>query len=380
MIVADTMRRKDDALVHARNAAARTDALLAVATPLTQGELNTAFEVYNNIALGLVNLRRYDEAIRQANRVLELAKASGPEFRAARNALTLLANARRLKGDLDGALTAIREARAMTSQFAARTNETQQMIDRYPLLLREAFILGEDRAISLDRPDEAAALLREAFEMHEAGARRDPNDTTSRLRVGSTGRQLGDILRWRDPREALVVYDVALARLAEIRNNVAARREQAVILANSSYALRRLEQHAEGRKRVEKGLSILTDIKDHPAERVSLDSPVASVLQARADQHAAEGRQADAVQEYTDLLGKIQAAIPDVDHDLRDANSLSLLYEDFARVSRLAGKVEDASALDAKRVALWRRWNDTHPNNPFVLRRLAAIDAAASAR
>ena len=73
------------------------------------------------------------------------------------------------------------------------------MIIRYPILLREAYILGEDRGISLNRPEEAAALLREAFEMHEAGVRRDPNDTTSRSRVGTTGRELGDILRWRNP-------------------------------------------------------------------------------------------------------------------------------------------------------------------------------------
>jgi hypothetical protein len=72
-------------------------------------------------------------------------------------------------------------------------------------------------------------------------------------------------------------------------------------------------------------------------------------------------------------------ATPDVDHDLREANSLSLIYEDFARVARLAGKLEDADALDAKRLALWKRWNERHPNNPFVLRRLAAIDRAAGA-
>ena len=57
--------------------------------------------------------------------------------------------------------------------------------------------------------------------MHEAGARRDQDDTTSRVRVGTTGRELGDILRWRDPAAALAVYSVAIARLGEVRNNVA---------------------------------------------------------------------------------------------------------------------------------------------------------------
>ena len=51
-------------------------------------------------------------------------------------------------------------------------------------------------------------LLREAFDMHEAGARRDPDDFTSRTRVGTTARELGDILRWQNPAEAVAVYDV----------------------------------------------------------------------------------------------------------------------------------------------------------------------------
>ena len=263
----------------------------------------------------------------------------------------------------------------MSSQIAARPNETQRMFDLYPILLREAFVLGEDRGISLDRPEEAATLLRQAFDLHEAGARRDPADTTSRTRVGTSGRELGDILRWRDPAAAVAVYDVALARLAEVRNNVAARRDRALVLANSSYAQRRAGRHADGRKRVDEALAILQETRDYPADRVSLDSPLYSVLQARADQDAAEGRLADAVRQYTELLAKVEAGTPDIEHDLRGANSLSWLYRDFARLCRDAGRSVEADALDARRLALWQQWNRTHPNNPFVLRQLT--DAAA---
>jgi len=85
---------------------------------------------------------------------------------------------------------------------------------------------------------------------------RDPNDFTSRTRVGTVGRELGDILRWRAPEEALAVYDVALARLAEIRGNVSARRDRALLLANFSYALRRLNRAAEARSRLVEALAI----------------------------------------------------------------------------------------------------------------------------
>jgi len=373
MIVADSERRRADALEHAQKAILQIELLLGAAPP-TQAELNSAFELYANVANASVNLHRYDDGIRHANRLLALARSNGPELRAARYALTILANARRSQGDLDGALKAIREARDISSDSSV-PDDNRRMTYRYPLLLREAFILGEDRGISLNRPDEAAALLREAFEMHEAAARRDPNDRTSRDRVGTTGRELADILRRQRPQEALAVYDVVLARLSEIRDNVKARRDRALVLANSSYALRRLRRHADARRRVDEALAILQETKDVPAERVSLDSETYAVLQARADQLADEGRLREAIEKYGDLVGLVMAAAPDVDNDLRDANSLSLLYEDAARVHRAAGASADAGALDAKRRAIWERWNQTHPDNQFVRLQLAAIDS-----
>jgi tetratricopeptide (TPR) repeat protein len=254
-----------------------------------------------------------------------------------------------------------------------------RMIDRYPLLLREAFILGEDRAISLDRPDEAAALLREAFDMHEAGARRDPKDFTSRTRVGTTGRELGDILRWRAPREAAAVYDVALARLAEIRDSVKTRRDRALVLANSSYALRRTDRLAEAGRRVDEAVALLAETKDYPAERIELDSEVYAVLHAQADQRADEGRLGEAIRQYEQLLEKVMAAGPDVETDLRDAYSLSLLYEDLGRLHRVSAAPDRADALDARRRAIWTHWNEARPANPFVLRQLAAVETGGTA-
>jgi len=373
MMVASSERRDTAALAHAQRAVGRMEALLNEA-PLSRSERDDAFAVYGNAANLCVNLHRYDEAIRYARRQVELAKLDPPVPRAESYGLSVIANALRSRGDLDGALETIRDARKALDRDTTLSNETRRMVARYPLLLREAYILGKDRGISLDRPDEAAALLREAFEMHEAGVRRDANDMTSRERVGTTGLELGDILRWRDPHGALAVYDVALTRIAENRNNVRARRDRALILSRSSYALRRLERYADARRRVDEALAILTETQDYPAERVSLDSPIYSVLQARADQLADEGQLAEAVEQYTVVLDKVMSAKPDVEHDLRDAYGLSLLYRDFARVHRAAGTRDEADALDARRLALWQQWNQTHPNNPFVLRQLAGLD------
>lgn len=375
MIVADSERRNDAALSHARKAVERMDAFVRTGVQ-TESERKSAQDVYANVATGYVNLHRYEDAIGTARRLLE-----GSSFdvnpRSISYAWTVIANARRSQGDLDGALDAIRAAR-QAAQQPTDVDETKQMFDRYPLLLREAFILGEDRGISLNRPAEAATLLREAFEMHEAGARRDPDDFTSRTRVGTTGRELGDILRWRDAAEALAVYDVALARLAEIRNNVKARRDRAVILASSSYALRRLQRSAEAKRRVDEALRILTETKDYPADRLALDSELCTVLQAIADHHGDDGQVSEAIAEYDRLLEKIIAAKPDVEEDLRAAYSLSLLYREQARLHRLAGAPDKAEAVDATRLAMWKQWSEKLPNNPFVLRQLAGEEAQST--
>jgi tetratricopeptide (TPR) repeat protein len=372
MMVASSERRDTDALAHARRAVGRMEALLNEA-PLSQPERDDASVVFGNAANLCVNLHQYDEAIRYARRQVELATLDPPVPRAESYGLSVIASAQRSRGDLDGALETIRHARTALDRDTTLSNETRRMVARYPLLLREAYVLGKDRGISLDRPDEAAALLHEAFEMHEAGVQRDANDMTSRERVGTTGLELGNILRWRDPQRAVAVYDVALARLAEIRNNVKARRDRALTLANSSYALRRLGRHADARRRVDEALTILKATGDYPTDRVVLDTPICSALQARADQHADEGKVAEAVQHYRDLLEGVMAAKPDVEHDLRDAYGVSLLYQDFGRVYRAAGASAEADALDAKRLAIWQRWNQTHPNNPFVMRQLAGL-------
>ena len=378
MILAESEHRESDALAHARKAVDRCEALLSQGPP-TDAERDTELMLFGNVATASVNMHRYEDGIRYSKRQLELARTYGPAPRAESYALTVLANALRFQGDLDGALQAIRQAREVSQQATPYPDETKRMIDRYPLLLREAFILGEDRAISLNRPDEAAALLREAFDMHEAGARRDPKDYVSRTRVATTGRELGDILRWRAPQDAAAVYDVTLTRLAESRDNLRTRRDRALVLANSSYALRRLDRIAEARRRVDAALALLEGTKDYPSDRLALDSEVCAVLHARADQRADEGDVAKAIHEYEQLLEKVMAGTPDVEHDLRDAYSLSLLYEDLGRLYRVNAASDKADATDAKRRALWTHWNEARPGIPFVLRQLAAVGTGGEA-
>ena len=152
MILADSERRDKDALSHARKAIERMRPLREHWCARKRNG-RVSFDVYSNVAAGYVNLRRYDDAIRTARRLLEDASLETPP-RNIGYAWTVIANA----GDRREIWT--ERSRPSTQarpgvQQPADPNETKQMFDRYPLLLREAFILGEDRGVSLNRPAEA---------------------------------------------------------------------------------------------------------------------------------------------------------------------------------------------------------------------------------
>jgi len=367
MVLADTQRRNADASRYLDGAAVRLDALLGH-PGATADQRRHAARNYGNMALGAINLRRYDDGVRFARRGVEVAHETGVERSAIASMQSTLANALRLRGDLEGALVAIRDARASIGQVVS--TDGRSAINGYGLLLREGFILGEDGGVSLERPDDALVPLREAFDMVNATALADPEDATSRNRTATTGRELGDILRWHRPADALAAYDVGLQRLRERADDVSVRWLVAELQAGSSYALRRLGRPAEAGDRLNEALAILAANKDYPADRVALDDTLYTVLLARADHDAEQGHAAAAVRLYQDLLDGVMRTAPDVEHDLTYANTLSQLYGALATAQRQAGALDDAVALEGRRRALWEHWAQRLPGNAFVARRL----------
>ena len=355
MIIADSERRRADALTHLRASESYLDRFLQLG-PASPPELDNVASGFSNLALGYVNMHRYDDGIRLAGRVADFARSHGLDARHLPFALSVRANALRSQGDFNGALAAIREARSLADRIT-HPNESSKMIDRYGILLREGLILGEDRTPSLSRPEEAVAPLKEAFDLVDAAADRDARDFTSRTRAGTTGRELGDILRWHDPVAALRYYDGALARLSEIRNNVKARRDRAVTLAESSYALRGLNRATLAKARLDEAIAILKETKDYPSERLGIDTEPTHVMRAMADHHAAMGAKPMAIELYEEVIDKVLKSSPELDHDLRNAYSMSLLYESLAKLYRETGAIAQAEALDAKVQTLRQRSN-----------------------
>jgi tetratricopeptide (TPR) repeat protein len=372
MILAQEERRNVDAVAYARKSAARIEAFLKTGQ-MREDQSSAVAGSFANLALGYLNMHRYDEAISAARRSIEVARPVPSARIKASQGFSLLASALRYQGDLGGALQAIRRARQIASQ-ASYSSETLRMIELYGIVLREGEILGEDGGINLGRPDEAVVSFQEAFDMTDQAARRDPGDATSRSRVGTSGRRLAAILRHRDPQRALAIEDIAISCLAEVPKSLPARRSQAMALAGSSYSLRALRRPAEARQRIDSAVKILGETKDYPADRVPLDSPAFAVLCAQADQEAADGDPHRAVEQYEQLLDKVMAAKPEPLADLRDAPAMSRLYEGLARACRRTGDNTKAESAASRRLELWRHWDSKLPQNSFVRSQMEAAN------
>lgn len=374
MILAQSEHRRADALSYARKASERLDAFLSE-RGAQESDRDNAAPIYANIALAHLNMHLYAEGVRYAQRTVDLARSLHRTERAGillSNGLSLLANAYRYQGDLEAALRAIDEARKLAEE-TVYPSQTERMLGLYGMLLRQGLILGEDGGVNLDRPAEAIKSLQKAFDITEEAARQNPNDFTSRSRVGTCALMLANILRHSDPERALAVYDRAISRLGEIRNNLPARREQASALANSSYALHRLHRTSEAKQRIEAAFAILKETKDYPAERIPFERmELYDAFTALADHEAEVGDPHRAVADYEELLDKVIAAKPETLTDLRDVPRISSLYETLSRLYRRTGNITKANDVESLRLELWRHWDTKLPNNLFVRRQLDA--------
>ena len=374
MILASTDHRREEALAHAKKAAARVEESLGI-WPVSPADKVDAASALTNIALAHKNLHLYADSVSYARRAVELGRSSEQADGIISNALSIQADSERFSGDLDGALQVIQEAKTLIEKAGA-PGETNRRTNLFNVLWREGTILGQDGSISLDRPAEAIAVLQRAFDVVELGAEQDPNDSTTRILVGSAARELGPLLTRSDPKRALAIYDKALLRVREIKNNRDARHSEAALLAGSSYALRRLNRAAEARQRIDAAARLLRETNDFPENRINPDSEAEKVWAALADHLAETGQPQSGAATYRQLLDKITAFRPDTGNDLRDAIRVSNISQALSALDRHIGNAPEADTLDGSRGALWQGWLRKLPGNPFVRRQVAAVSAA----
>jgi serine/threonine-protein kinase len=368
MILAHSERRAAEAKSHAGKAVERLDRLTR-AGGLTAPQREDAAQYFSNVALFHMNVHLYADAVRYANRSIEIARPlQSANANRAKN-LSLIGNCLRCQGYLDEALQALRAAREI-ARGPIFSNPTDRALSLYGILLREARTLGQD-GISLGRTDEAIAIYQEAVDLTEEAAARDSRDQTSRARLATCARELAELLLDRNPRRSLATFDLAISRQRDIKNNLAARRAEAQLLAESSYALRRLRQAPESRRRIDAAFALLRETRDYPAQKIGVESEVAGALRAQAAYESDVGDHRRAVQIYEQLFAGMIASSPDSLGDLIDAYRISMMYYSMASAYRRAGDPAKAGEMDALRLQLWRKWDEKLPRNSYVQRQLA---------
>ncbi len=369
MILADSEHQAVEARQYGRECAASLD-LLRRGGRASPEQVKTSVVFYCNVGQGCMNRHELDDAIRYARLGVETARSSGAPLPYLAVGLSLLANAMRQAGDLEGALASISEARTI-AETAAFPNPMAKALSMYTILWRQGQILGADEGVSLGRTKDALEPLQTAFELMERQAAKDAHDATSRGRLASAAWQLGDALRNSDPQGALAVFDIALMRQRELKNNVQARREEARLLARSSYPLRSLHREREAKARIDAAFELIRGTKDYPADKAELGDVVEIVIRSRGDQEAASGQLERAIATFQGLTKLAMASDPHPETDLRQALDLSRINETLAGLYRKAGQTAEADKLNRFCLELWRNWDRKLPANPFVQRQLA---------
>jgi tetratricopeptide (TPR) repeat protein len=370
MILAGLQHRdSDEALIFAR----KSDEWLqkfAGTGKMDKTEAEAAILTYTNVANRYVRAQQFDDALRLLRHAGDVARSFDWQSDLG-SVLYVTADVFRLQGNLDEALKAVRESVRLWDAATKGSTEQGGMLNFVLALIYQGHVLGEDNAVSMDRPQEAVASLDRAFKIADGFVHQDPNDSNSRDRLVA-GIELADILRHWDPRGALTYYDHALRHLAEIQNNARFRRAEVIALAGSSYPLRRLGRAAEARQRLDAAFDRLSQLKLHPVDRIQLGSEADVALRARADHEADTGNVGRAIEIYQKLIEQIMAARPKPEDSLTDAFRLSRIYLAMAALHRRAGQAELASTLEMRRLELWRTWNQKLPHNAFVHRQLEA--------
>jgi tetratricopeptide (TPR) repeat protein len=327
---------------------------------------------YANVADEYENRRQFDKAIRYCQHVQDLSRQSvqDPSYGGdvLGEVLDSLAYSQWQAGDLDGGLATMRKAfdsdekAAANGHAALRSNEVD-------VLWHEGMILGKaDGELSLGRTPEALAAFQRALTIAEELAHSDSDDALSRHEVAEVGLEIGNILRHTNPQKALTVYDHSLATLREAKSNSQAKRDEAELLAASSYAERWTGRNDEAKQRIDKAVHLLREAKILPADKIEPMSEADHTMRASADFYAGTHQPRKAVDGYQELQGKLMAWNPNLDGDLRDAICISRTWLALAEALRETGRAEEAAQLEAHSKTLLKQWQQKLPNGPTILK------------
>jgi serine/threonine protein kinase len=367
MILADADGRHEESLAYAKDAASLIERFLSLGNA-DAGEVYSMAYFYTNVADIAVNCRRFDDGIRYCRRALEISHSVERARIGEGSIYEALADTLRQSGDLEGALKTSNQAVELEQQQAA-TGHAALLINLGYALNTKGMILGRaDAEPSLGRSGEALAAFQKAIDIAEELTKKDSIDFLSRYAEANYALEAGNVLRHKDSRRALAVYDQAIARIREAKANSSTQREEAELLAASSYPVRWMGSTAKAQQRIDRAFQLLGDTHKYPADKIEPMSDAYHALQAQADHYSETGQTQKAIDMYQQLLEKLVAWGSKPDDDLRDATCISRTWTALASLLRRVGRTDEAARLEAQRTELWDRWKAKLPNAPSLLR------------
>ena len=367
MILADADGRHEESLAYAKDAASLIERFLSLGNA-DAGEVYSMAYFYTNVADIAVNCRRFDDAIRYCRRALEISLPVERARIGEGSIYEALADTLRQSGDLEGALKTSNQAVELEQQQAA-TGHAALLINLGYALNTKGMILGRaDAEPSLGRSAEALAAFQKAIDIAEELTKKDSIDFLSRYAEANYALEAGNVLRHRDSRRALAVYDQAIARIREAKSNSSTQRAEAELLSASSYPVRWMGSTAKAQQRIDRAFQLLSDTHTYPADKIEPMSDAYHALQAQADQYSETGQTQKAIDMYQQVLEKLGAWGSKPDDDLRDATCISRTWTALAELLRRVGRADEAKRLEAQRTELWDHWKAKLPNAQFLLR------------
>jgi tetratricopeptide (TPR) repeat protein len=366
MVLADTEGRQEESLAYAKDTASLIERFLSLGNADPRDVYSMVY-FYQNVADVTANCRHFDDAITYLRRALEISQPVERARIAEGSIYSVLADTLRQSGDLEGALKTVNRAVELQEQQAADGHATLLINLGDVLTLKGTILGGVDADPSLGRSDEALAAFQKAIDIAEDLAKKDSIDYLSRNAEAVFALEAGNVLRHRDSGKALAVYDQAIARIKEAKANSSTQRDEAELLAASSYPVRWMGRKAEAQQRIDRAFQLLGEAHIYPADKIEPMSDAYHALQAQADHYAETGQSQKAIDVYQQLLSKLMAWGPKSDDDLRDATCISRTWSALADLLRRVGRSDDAGRLEAQRTELWNHWKDKLPNAQFLL-------------
>jgi serine/threonine-protein kinase len=380
MTLADNDGLREESLAHANEAASLIERFLSLGSADPR-DIYSMVYFYMNVGNVTMNCRHFDDAIRYCRRALEISEPVKTAHRAQGSIYEVLADTLRQSGDLEAALKTVNQTVQLQEQQAAEGHPAM-LINLGDALISKGMILGRaDAEPSLGRSDEALAEFQTAVDIAEDLAKKDSVDYLSRHKEAAYALEAGNVLRHKDARKALAVYDQALLRIREAKANSSTRLDEAELLAASSYPVRWIGSTPGAQQRIDRAFQLLGEAEVYPAGKVEPMSVAYHVLQAQADHYSETGQTAKAIDTYQQLVDNLSAWRPNLQNDLRDTICISRSWTALALLLRRAGRIEEAAQLEAQRTDLWNHWNSKLPGAQFLLRQsLSQIAPRASFR